>query len=276
MSVLTRSFLGVLSILFLPMMADATEMRLDNAPVRATPGEDHGPAGFPNDNASSTGSLRIGQTYAEVRALLQAHNPPARVSVQNRRFQLREVRTEPNVVTIQAEVMAPDRSFVERLKLRFTSKLSGQRLYFIHRDVEFRRAAQGNLHEFVNQMTNRFQGSTWSMVAPGYFSFRQIFTDGRMLSWGESQRRPELGSCFLLSGGPGFENALDESSLADDQPNDLSRCGGGIDADWRGDMRRFTVTLIDFPLFNDDRESLRNSLEMSARRLAPQGNRAQP
>ena len=266
-----------LPALLLPGIATAAEMRLESPPVRAVmEGDIILPGGFPNARVSSTGALQIGQTYAEVRALLLASNPATRISVQNRRFQLREVRSEPNIVTVQAEIYALDRSYVERLRLRFTSKMTGQRLYFIHRNVEFRKVSSGSQREFVEQMAARFSDSTWSMATPGFFSFRQIFSDGRMLSWGESLRRPELGGCFLLSGGALFETVLDESGLNGDQMADIARCGGGVDADWRGDVGRFTVTLIDFPLFREDREILRRTLEAAARETSPTPLRAQP
>lgn len=251
-------------------------MRQENAPVRATAADPRVPVGFPDTDASATGQLRIGQTYAQVRALLLAQTPPARFMVENRRFQLRDIRTEPNAVTLQALVVAPDRSHVETLRLRFTSKLTGQLLYFIHRDIEFRRATPGNVSEFVNQMAVRFTGSTWSMTAPGYHAYRQVFADGRMLTWGESQLRPELAGCFLLSGGPSFEKILDESSLAVDRLADVARCGGGIDADWRGDAKRFTVTLIDFPMYRDDRQILRRNLESAQLRLGTPSQPAKP
>lgn len=274
---LAFSCFSVLGFLTLPQFAVAAEMRLENPPMRTMSGDQNViPTGFPDPRASATGVLRIGQSYTEVRALLLAMHPSTRVSVQNRRFQLRNIRTEPNVMTLLAEVHAPDRSYVERLRLRFTSKMTGQLLYFIHRDVEFRKASHGTQREFAEQMAARFNDSTWSMMAPGFFSFRQIFTDGRMLSWGESQRRPELGGCFMLSGGPTFEAALDEGSLGGAPLVDIARCGGGVDADWRSDIGKFTVTLIDFPLFREDRDVLRQTLEAAARKMPQPEPRAQP
>lgn len=276
MNALARAVFATLPMLFLPLITMAAEMRLEGGPLRVTGIEGRPAVGFPNTYASSTGQLRIGQTYSEVRALLQEQNSATRFTVEKRRFQLRNMRTEASVVALQATAVAPDRSFVETLRLRFTSQATGQRLYFIHREVEFRRMPQARMNDFLAQIATRFQGSTWSMTVPGHQSYRQIFADGRMLSWAEAQLRPELGGCFLLSGGPSFEQALDESSLTAEHGADVAHCGGGIDVDWRGDIRRFTVTLIDFPLYRDDRQALRRNLESALRRVSGPPSETRP
>lgn len=246
-------------------MSGAAEIRIADAPARATGGDDYIPSGFPSPEIGATGLLRIGQTYAEVRALLGAQNPSARLRTGSVRFQLENLRTAPNVVSLQAMLVAPDRSYVETLRLRFTSAASGQILYFIHREIAFRRVTPIGLEDFVRQIATRFQRSTWAMVTPADLSYRQVFSDGRLLSWSESQHRPELGGCFLLTGGPALEQTLEKSQLTTDNLVDIARCGGGIDADWRSDLRRFTVTLIDFPLYLEDRQTLRRLLERTLR-----------
>ncbi len=250
-------------------MASTADIRLESGPVRSTPGDDHAPQSFPQPEASANGQLRIGQSFAEVRAILQAHNPPARLIVESRRYQFHTARSEPNVVAAVALITSPDRGMVETLRLRFTSKLTGQRLYFIHRDVEFRRAADPSVAAFLDRVTMEFRGSTWSLAVPGYLAYRQVFAGGRMLSWSETQRQPELAGCFLLSGAPGLERTFEDTVLAAPRQDDTAICGAGVDADWRGDLRRFTVTTIDFPLYRDDRRSLRGSLQAPPRPAPP-------
>lgn len=276
MTLLTRFSIATFALLVHLGPAWSAETRTGTPPARATGTEERPVSGLPDGDTGTIGQLRIGQTYGEVLSLLLARNPPARLMVMKRRFELRDMHTDPNVALLQAVLYAPDRSTVETLRLRFTSKMTGQLLYFIHRDVAFTRASARRLDEFGRTIAARFQGSTWSLLSPDSQSYRQIYTDGRMLSWQESLRHPELGGCFVLTGGASFEQVLEDGSLAPDREADTAQCGGGVDADWRGDVRRFTVTMIDFPLLQDDRHTLRDHLASAARRAANPPARSAP
>jgi len=285
---LCHGLLGMVVLSCAATRVVATEARIDPAPVRpigvtqtgatnpgttktaavavrsssdGTVSQRRAPIGFPDADAASSGTLRIGQSYEEVRAWLLAQSPPARLQVTRRRS---APGATADVVMLRALLSVPSQGYVEQLRLRFTSAQSGHALYFIHRDVAFTRATQDNLDMFARQVAARFQHNTWSLNAPRMQSYRQVFFDGRLLSGWESQLRPVLGGCFLLTGGPSMEDRLDSDdySLASDA--DTAQCGGGVDADWRGDINRFTLTMIDFPLLMEDRQTLRGGVAQPA------------
>ena len=297
---LCHGLVGVVVVFCVATRVVATEARMDPPTVRATGATQSGttttgttqiaatavrsttdgtmserraPLGFPDADTASSGTLRIGQSYEEVRAWLLAQSPPARLQVTRRRS---APGTTADVVMLRALLSVPSQGYIEQLRLRFTSAQSGHALYFIHRDVAFTRATQENLNLFARQVAARFQRNTWSLNAPRMQSYRQVYYDGRLLSGWESQLRPMLGGCFLLTGGPSMEDRLDSDDFSAASDADTAQCGGGVDADWRGDINRFTLTMIDFPLLMEDRQTLRGGVAQPASVPLPALDTASP